>query len=184
MVKVIEPYRFDLFAAFLLLEGFAGDFLLLEFGRDPWLLIQAATGCHLALLAGVVLQPRELLPGELAGRFERLMGASMWLLMPLLLVFTTPVLAEALRYAFHSAAWSLTLLALSALVTVLVLEQWALRWSLLPRRAASERRLAALIWVVLTVLLVIAMLDWSDYLWAGGRRDDAVFTLIDRKSVV
>ena len=178
VVRVIEPYRFDLFAAFLLLEGFAGDFLLLEFGRDPWLLVQAATGCHLALLAGVLLQPREHLPGELAGRFERLMGASLWLLMPLLLVFTTPVLAAALRYAFHGAAWSLTLLALSALVTVLVVEQWALRWSLLPRRAASERRLAALIWIVLTILLVIAMLAWSDYLWAGGRRDEAVFTLI------
>ena len=178
MVKVIEPYRFDLFAAFLLLEGFVGDFLLIEFGRDPWLLIQAATGCHLALLAGMLLQPREHLPGELAGRFERLMGASMWLLMPLLLAFTTPVLAEALRYAFHGAAWALALLALCALVTVLVVEQWALRWSLLPRRAASERRLAALIWIVLTILLLIAMLVWSGHLWAGGRRDDAVFTLI------
>ena len=178
MVKVIEPYRFDLFAAFLLLEGLVGDFLLLEFGRHPWLLIQVATGCHLALLAGVLLQPREHLPGQLGGRFERLMGASLWLLTPLLLVFTTPVLAAALRYAFHGAAWSLTLLALSALVTVLVVEQWALRWSLLPRRAASERWLAALIWIALTLLLLIAILVWSDHLWASARREEAVFTLI------
>ncbi|MFH1603453.1 MAG: hypothetical protein ABIH03_06065, partial [Pseudomonadota bacterium] len=113
-VKVVEPYRFDLFTAFLLLEGFIGDFLLLEFNDDPWRLILAATGCHLALLAGVLCQPPERLPGELAGRFERLLGASVWLAMPLLFVFTTPVLAYALRLAFQDSAWSLALLGLFA----------------------------------------------------------------------
>ena len=165
-VRVVEPWRFDLFAAFLLLEGWVGDFLLLEFGRDPWLVIQLAAGCRLALLAGVLLQPREHLPNALAGRFERLLGASLWLLLPLLLVYTAPVLAAALRHAFHGAAWSLALLALFALVTVLVIEQWALRWSLLPRRAVSERRLSALIWIALSALLLIAMLAWSGHLRA------------------
>jgi len=124
------------------------------------------------------LQPREHLPGELAGRFERLMGASVWLVMPLLLVFTTPVLVEALRYAFRSAPWSLTLLGLFALVTVLVVEQWALRWSLLPRSAATEERLAALLWFTLSALLLVAMMGWADQLWQSGRRDEAVFALI------
>lgn len=178
MVKVVEPYRFDLFTAFLLLEGFVGDFLLLEFSKNPWLLILGATACHLALLAGVVCQPREHLPGELAGRFERLMGASVWLAMPLLLAFTAPALAQALRFAFHDSAWSLALLGLFALVTVLVVEQWALRWSLAARSETSEARMAASLWIVLTALLLVAMARWVEHLWQSGRTDEALVTVI------
>lgn len=176
--KIVEPYRFDLFTAFLLLEGFAGDFLLLEFGNNPWRLILGATACHIALLAGVLCQPREHLPGELAGRFERLMGASVWLAMPLLFAFTTPALAQALRFAFHDSAWSLALLALFALVTVLVVEQWALRWSLAPRSETTEARLAALLWFALTGLLLFAIFAWADQLWQSGRRDESLVTLL------
>jgi len=178
LVKVVEPYRFDLFTAFLLLEGFIGDFLLLEFGNNPWMLILGATACHLALLAGVVCQPREHLPGELAGRFERLMGASVWLAMPLLFVFTTPSLAHALRLAFHDSAWSLAVLGLFALVTVLVVEQWALRWSLAPRSEPVEARIAALLWISLTALLLIAIALWADHLWQSGQRDEALVAII------
>lgn len=178
MVKVVEPYRFDLFTAFLLLEGFVGDFLLLEFGNNPWMLILGATACHLALLAGVVCQPREHLPGELAGRFERLMGASVWLAMPLLFVFTTPALAQALRFAFHDSAWSLALLGLFALVTVLVVEQWALRRSLAPRSETTEARMAALLWIVLTALLLVAIAGWVDHLWQTGRGDEAQVAIL------
>jgi len=178
LVKVVEPYRFDLFTAFLLLEGFVGDFLLLEFGNNPWMLILGATACHLALLAGVVCQPREHLPGELAGRVERLMGASVWLAIPLLLAFTTPALAHALRFAFQDSAWSLALLGLFALVTVLVVEQWALRWSLAPRSEAVEARMAALLWIVLTALLLMAIARWVDHLRLSGRRDEALVAII------
>lgn len=178
LVKVVEPYRFDLFSAFLLLEGFVGDFLLLEFGSKPWMLILGATGCHLALLAGVVCQPREHLPGELAGRFERLMGASVWLAMPLLFAFTTPALAHALRFAFHDSAWSLVLLGLFALVTALVVEQWALRWSLAARSEVAEARMAALLWIMLTALLLVAMARWVEHLWQSGRTDEALVTVI------
>ncbi len=176
--RIVEPYRFDLFTAFLLLEGFVGDFLLLEFGNNPWLLILGATACHLALLAGVLCQPPEFLPGELAGRFERLMGASVWLAMPLLFAFTTPALAQALRVAFHNSAWSLALLALFALVTVLVVEQWALRWSLAPRSETTEARMAALLWFALTGLLLFAIFGWAAQLWQSGRRDETLVTLL------
>jgi hypothetical protein len=177
-VKVVEPYRFDLFSAFLLLEGFVGDFLLLESAGNAWTLIVGATACHLALLAGVVCAPRERLPGELAGRFERLMGASIWLAMPLLLAFTTPALAQALRFAFHGSTWSLALLGLFALVTVLVVEQWALRWSLAARSEAAEARLAALFWFLLTALLLVAILDWVSHLRQLGEHDESLVTLI------
>lgn len=177
-VNVVEPYRFDLFAAFLLLEGFVGDFLLLEAWDNAWLLILGATACHLALLAGVVCTARERLAGELAGRFERLMGASVWLAMPLLLAFTTPALAQALRFAFHASPWSLALLGLFALVTALVVEQWALRWSLAVRSETTEARLAALLWIALTALLLFAILRWAGHLRELRRDDESLVTLV------
>jgi HEAT repeat protein len=87
-VRIFEAYRFNLFVSFLLCEGLFGNYFFLgqELNR-PQLVFTLATGVHLLLLIGYLFQERERLPGELRNRFERLGGASLWLLTPPLLYF-------------------------------------------------------------------------------------------------
>lgn len=176
-VRTVESYRFDLFTVLLLTEGFIGDFFLHDIeldGARPFV----ATAAHLALLAGVLLQPREYLPGESAGRFERLAGVSVWLLLPLVIVYSAPMLGEAVRSAFTRDWWCVAMVGLFAAATMFAIEQWALPRTLLPRDAALERSLGNLLWIALTLLLLSAMLMLAEAKGRSGHADDAAFALI------
>lgn len=153
LLRVFEPYRFNLFIQFLLVSGFLGDFLLLENGESdfgqPYLF---ATGCHLLLLIGFFSKENRPLPGQLGNRFARLGGINMLLVAPVLLWFGTPLLAGALRRQMtdFSFVWQgLTIL----LVTILlVIEQWTLPWKMFRPSARHQR--------FLSVLISTAVLGW------------------------
>jgi HEAT repeat protein len=175
-VRIFEPYRFTLFVSFLLSEGLVGNFFLLGSGwRDPRQIFSVATGVHLLLLIGFLFQERARLPGELRGRFERLGGASLWLLAPLLLVLGTPLMAEGLRLAVRDILQFLPYLAMTMVAVILVLEEWAVPWRLLPRSARYQRVLggvlaAALLWLFAGPLQLLAAQRL-----AVGDRDGALF---------
>jgi HEAT repeat protein len=153
LLRVFEPYRFNLFIQFLLISGFLGDFLLLEnhpsdFGQ-PYLF---ATGCHLLLLIGFFSKENKPLPGQLGNRFVRLGGLNMLLLAPVLVWFGTPVLALALRRQMTDFSFVWPGLVILLVTSLLVIEQWALPWKML-RRSARQQRL-------LSVLISTAVLGW------------------------
>ncbi|MFH1603678.1 MAG: hypothetical protein ABIH03_07205, partial [Pseudomonadota bacterium] len=64
------------------------------------------------------------------------------------------------------------------LVTALVVEQWALRWSLAPRSETTEARMAALLWIVITALLLAAIARWAGHLRQAGHADEALVALL------
>ena len=112
-------------------------------------------------MIGFLFQERERLPGELRGRFERLGGASLWLLAPLLLVLGTPPMAEGLRLAVRDFLEFVPYLAMAVVAVILVLEEWAVPWRVLPRGARYQRVLggvlaAALLWLFAWPLQLVA----------------------------
>ena len=174
MVALFEPYRFQVFVLFLLAEGFVGDFFFMDHGRHPWLSYQVATGVHLLLLIGFLCLPRDLAPGELRGRFEALGGASVWLLVPLLLTVGTPLLAQALRRSLSDYSNLRAWLWLIVVLVVLVFEQWLVPWHALPRRAGVERAVRGILSATVLGLLALALVEHAGVLRAEGRDDDAV----------
>ncbi|MDP4027774.1 MAG: hypothetical protein Q8P42_02225 [Gallionella sp.] len=141
-LRVFEPYRFSLFLLFLLAEGFIGDFLFSDhWGIAPTMGYRIATAIHLLLLIGFLARERERVPGELRNRFERLGGASLWLLLPLLLVLGTPVYAEAMRLSLRHWPDFFAFSLLLALLAALVIEQALIPRHLMARRYGFERLL-------------------------------------------
>ena len=139
-LRVFESYRFSLFLLFLLAEGFIGDFLFAEhWPLDAAFGYRLAVAIHLLLLTGFLSRERERLPGELRNRFERLGGASLWLLLPLLLVLGTPVYADALRLALRQWSHFQSFCLLLAVLTALVIEQALIPRHRLPRLYGVER---------------------------------------------
>lgn len=173
-VRVFHPYRFNLFVGFLLAEGLVGNFFLLGSGRNHEGTFVFATGIHLLLLTGFLFQERERLPGELRSRFERLGGASLWLLAPLLILLGTPLIAEGLRLALRDFRSFLPYLGMAFLTIVLVLEQWALPWRLFARSARLERLMAGVLAAVLAALFAWPLLLTARQRLVDGNQDAAV----------
>jgi len=158
VLRVFESYRFTLFLLFLLAEGFVGDFLFCDhWPLPPALGYRIATAVHLLLLVGFLARERERVPGELRNRIERLGGASLWLLLPLLLILGAPVYAEAMRLALrqwqHFSAFCLLLTVLAALV----IEQALLPRHRLARHYGFERLLGFFLSAWLLVLFAGAV---------------------------
>lgn len=166
--RVLEPFRFNLFVQFLLVEGFVGDFFLMDGGSDPRRLFLNATGVRLFLLAGFLFTERDRVPGELRSRFERLGGASLWILAPLLLYAGTPALARGLRLAFSDFETMLPALVLLAVLTAFVLEQWVLPWNLFPRPAWADRLLSGLLTAATLAIPVQALVLDALHRHPGG----------------
>jgi HEAT repeat protein len=177
-VRIFESYRFCLFVTFLLAEGLMGNCFFLGRGFNrPEQVFRFATGVLLLLLIGFLFQERERLPGELRSRFERLGGASLWLLTPPLLYYATPLIAAGLRLVLQDFFSFIPYLSMAAIAVVLVIEQWALPWRLFPRRARLERLQGGLLatlmlglfcWPLLLVLLQrLADGDQNGALFAG-----------------
>lgn len=178
-LRVFEAYRFTLFLLFLLGEGFIGDFLFCDhWPLDAGLGYRLATAVHLLLLVGFLARERERVPGELRGRFERLGGASLWLLLPLLLLLGTPVYAESLRLAMsqwqHFSAFALLL----AILTALVIEQALIPRHRFPRRFGVERLLGFALSAWLLVLFGGAVTRLALARQASGDHDGAVVCLL------
>lgn len=173
-LRVFESYRFSLFLLFLLAEGFIGDFLF----ADHWPLDAAfgyriATAIHLLLLIGFLTRERERLPGELRNRFERLGGASLWLLFPLLLVLGTPVYADALRLALRQWSYFLSFGLLLTLLTALVIEQALIPRHRLPRLYGVERCIGYGLSLWLLTLFAMAVHRLALVRLAAGDQDGA-----------
>ena len=177
-VALFEPYRFQLFVTFLLVEGFVGDFFFMDQGAAPWIRYQMATGVHLLLLVGFLCLPRDVAPGELRGRFEALGGASVWLLAPLLLFVGTPILGPALRRSLAEFGNMRSWLWLLVVLTVLVFEQWLVPWHRFPRRARVERALRGALSALVLSLLAFSLLAHSRGLRTAGDEDGAVMALL------
>jgi len=137
-----------------------------------------ATAVHLLLLIGFLCLPRDRAPGELRGRFEVLGGASVWLLVPLLLTLGTPVLARALRGSLSDFGNMRGWLWLLAILTALVFEQWLVPWHRFPRRARVERVVRGTLSTFLLALLGVALVAYSDALRITGDEDGATFALL------
>ena len=178
-VRIFESYRFNLFAAFLLAEGLAGNFFLLGSNwRHPETVFQWVTGVHLLLLIGLLFQERETTFREMRSRFERLGGASLWLLMPPLLYLGTPLLADGLRLAFRDWSSFQYYIWFAFIATVLVLEQWALPWRLFARRWNMERVLTIGLTGSLLMLFVWPLYLLAQQQFAANDEDGAVITLL------
>lgn len=174
-LRVFESYRFSLFLLFLLAEGFIGDFLFCDhWPLDVGLGYRLATAIHLLLLVGFLSRERDRLPGELRNRFERLGGASLWLLLPLLLVLGTPLYADGLRLALrqwsHFSAFALLL----AVLTALVIEQALIPRHRLARRYGLERLLGFGLTLWLLTLFGAAMARLGLMRLASGEGDAAL----------
>jgi hypothetical protein len=174
-IRVFDPYRFNLFIQFLLAEGFLGDFFLMDFGPSPDLAYLAATMAHLLLAVGFLCKQRERLPGDARNRFERLGGASLWLLAPLLLYFGAPPLAQALRSAFGDFRAFAAFAAVTCALGLLVLEQAVVSASLFLRTARAERILSFLLSAALFGLVAGALLHSAELRAAAGERDARAF---------
>jgi len=177
-VRLFDPYRFQLFVVFLLAEGVVGNFFFTAGGDDPRSRYIAATGAHLLLLLGFLGQRRHRTPGELHGRFERLGGASLWLLAPSLLWVGAPIYAQALRTALTDFRYMGAWLGLLAVTTLLVVGQWIVPAELLPRRARVERVIAALLVTAVLGLLATALFRHCARLTAAGDGDGAIVTAL------
>jgi uncharacterized integral membrane protein len=170
-IRVFQPYRFNLFIQFLLAEGFVGDFFLMDFGPRPDLTYLAATAAHLLLAIGMLCKERERLPGAARNRFERLGGASLWLLVPLLLCVGAPPLAQALRSAFGGFHYFAAFFALTVVLGLLVLEQAVVSLSLFFRSARAERVLVLLLSAAVCALVAGALLHSAELRESAGERD-------------
>jgi hypothetical protein len=177
-IRVFHAYRFNLFIQFLLAEGFLGDFFFMDFGPRPDLAYLAATMAHLLLAIGFLAKQRERLPGDARSRFERLGGASLWLLVPLLLYFGAPPLAQALRTAFSSFQGLAIFASLTCVLGLLVLEHAVLSVSLFVRSARAERVLSFLFSVAICGFVAGALLRSAELRAAAGESDARSFAYL------
>ena len=179
-VRVFEPYRFSLLPLLLLFEGFTGDlwwtgghrFLGRLFGDDRSAFEQGVAA-HLLLLLGWVLMRPDREPGALPSRFARLGGWSLWLVVPGVLYFGTPLLAEASRKAAASGPVLLAFGGLFVLAAFLTTEEYLVPWSLFPRTARTERVLIGVLSSGLMLLLAHALGRLGEEHWRSGDADAA-----------
>ena len=173
-LRIFESYRFNLFIQFLLAEGFVGDFFFL---LDDASLYLASTATHLLLLMGFLSKESERLPNQVRNRFERLGGASLWALIPLVLYLGTPLLAEGLRLVFRSFADLWPHLVVLALLSALVFEQAIWSSDLLRRPAWLERALSLVLSTAVLALPLQALLQVHEAREAAGDADGAAIAL-------
>ncbi|MGE0682774.1 MAG: HEAT repeat domain-containing protein [Candidatus Binatia bacterium] len=173
-LRIFEPYRFNLFIQFLLVEGFVGDFFFLLDHRFSYL---AATATHLLLLIGFLSKESERLPNQTRNRFERLGGASLWVLAPLVLYLSTPLLAEGLRLVFRSFANLLPHLIALALLSALAFEQALWSNDLFRRPAWLERMLSLVLSAAVLALPIQALLRVNATRTAAGNTNGAALAL-------
>lgn len=174
-LRVFEPYRFTLFLLFLLAEGFIGDFLFCDhWPVAPSVGYSIATAIHLLLLVGFLAHERERVPGELRSRFERLGGASLWLLLPLLLVLGTPVYAEAMRLSLRHWPNFFGFCLLLAALAALVIEQALIPRHLIARRYGFERLFGFALSASLLALFAAAVWRLAAQRAAAGDHDGAM----------
>lgn len=174
-LRVFESYRFTLFLLFLLAEGFIGDFLFCDYWAvAPALGYRIATAIHLLLMVGFLTHERERVPAELRNRFERLGGASLWLLLPLLLFLGTPVYAEAMRLSLRHWPNFFAFCLLLALLGALVIEQALIPRHLIARRYGLERLFGFALSASLLTLFAAAVWRLAAQCAAAGDHDGAM----------
>ncbi len=171
----MEPYRFQLLILFLLLEGFLGDFFLMS---KTTVLYRNVTAVHLILLIGFFFMERDREPGALKSRFERLGGASVWLLVPALLFIGVPILTEALRGSFRHfpsvAAW----FALVLISAFLLLENALLPWRFSRRTVRFKSVTIGMLAFGLLGFLSEVLRRMAFEKWSAGDQDSAVLCLV------
>jgi HEAT repeat protein len=173
-LRIFEPYRFNLFIQFLLAEGFVGDFFFLP-DHGPYYL--AATAVHLLLLTGFLSKESERLPNQPRNRFERLGGASLWVVAPLVLYLGTPLLAEGLRLTLRSFPDVWPHLVVLALLSALMFEQAIWSSDLFRRPAWFERILGFVLSVAVLALPIQALLRLNAAREAAEDADGAALAL-------
>ncbi len=136
-LRAFEPYKFALVIQFLLIAGIVFDFFLVS---EPHFYRWSTAG-RLLLILGLLFLRDDPLPGETRGRIERLVVRSLWVLVPLLMIFGVPLFAEALRLALRGFDFMKWVLLLLLILTVLILEQAVVPWDLFPRGSRVERAL-------------------------------------------
>jgi HEAT repeat protein len=179
-VRMFEPYRFNLLALLLLIEGFFGDFWWVSdgysFGRHQESIVgpyRAAIGVHLFLLLGFLVLRPERGPATVSRRFGRLGGLSLWVIAPSLLYYGTPALAEAFQKAAARGSHMIAFLALLLVTAFLIVEEYLVPWSLFPRSARIERILTGSLAASLVALLGLALGRWGRERWLEGDSDAA-----------
>lgn len=175
MGGALESAHFNRLLMFLLAEGFLGDFLLMNHNV---LFFRNMLCMHSALLLGFFFMRQEHEPGSTANRLERLGGAGLWVVTPLFLFIGAPLLADALRHAFHQLWFTAAFAGLTFFSLLLVVEQALLPRSLFGRSARAERGVTAAISGSVLGLLAYALGALMLEKLAAGNRDDAILCLL------
>jgi HEAT repeat protein len=157
-LRTFEHYKFALVIQFLLVSGIVFDFFLVS---EPYL-YRGATAGRLLLLLGLLFLRDDPLPGETRGRIERLVVRSLWVLVPLLLIFGVPLFAEALRVALRDFDFMKWVLVLLLVLTVLILEQAVMPWDLFPRGGRTERAFTFCFSTAVVAIFAGAVWQWVD----------------------
>ncbi|MGH9388298.1 MAG: HEAT repeat domain-containing protein, partial [Vicinamibacteria bacterium] len=184
-VRVFEPYRFTLLALLLLLEGFLGDFWWVSDGYHMFRHYEnivgpyrRAIGVHLFLLLGFLVLRPERGPKALPRRFGRLAGPSVFVIVPGLLYFGTPILAEAFQKAAARGWFMPAWVVLFLLTAFLIVEEYLVPWSLFPRSARIERILTGSLSAGLVLLLALALGRSGHERWLEGDSDGATVSFL------
>jgi hypothetical protein len=175
-LRPFEHYKLALAIQFLLVLGIVGDFFFVRQPQHyPWVV-----AVRLLLLLGLLFLRDDPRPGETRGRIERLGLRSLWILVPLILLFGAPLFASALRFALRDFDFTKWALALLVLLAVLLVEQVALPWHLFTRGSRAERAMSFLL-TAAVVALFVGALWWSPAETVGrseGRRVVAVLVTL------
>jgi len=159
LARAFEIYRFHATLHFLLVAGFLGSFLVVDY--DPGF-YRYCVGVNLLLLIGYLFMERGASePGEASSRFGRLAGASLWLVVPSLLYFGTPILADSMHRAFASSVYFAAFCAYALLCSILLLEEYLVPRHVIPRSTRTTRWMATLLSTALLSFITTAVFDYA-----------------------
>lgn len=161
-LRVVEPYRFDLWMLLLLIMGFEGDSLWIlgnsGLAQDAAeALSRNLMAAHVLALVGYSGMREDPPPGAVPGRFDRLGGAGVWDLARALVYLTAPSLVGALREAMQPAPYAAAFQFLLAAAVALILDHCFLATRRLAPSARAKRLAAGGLGASLMGLLLAAL---------------------------
>ena len=159
LARAFEVYRFHATLHFLLVAGFLGSFLVVDYDMGFY---RYNIGVNLLLLLGYLFMERGASePGRASNRFGRLAGASLWLVVPSLLYFGTPILADSMHRALAGGVYFAAFCVYALLCSILLLEEYLLPRHVISRSTRSTRWMATLLSTALLLFIAKAVFDYA-----------------------
>ncbi len=166
LARAFELYRFHTTLHFLIAICLLGAFLVVDYDEGFY---RYNIGITLFLLLGYLFMERgSNEPGRAGSRFGRMAGASLWLVVPSLLYFGTPILAESMHRAFSNGLYFSLFCAYSLVCSILLLEEYLLPRHIIPRSTRSTRWMATVLSTVLLSFVGVAVFEYASGLSGSG----------------